>query len=137
MTPSENVEIARAFMAAVGSGASSDALLDMFTDDLSFAVPGDPAAFPWVGRAGGRTSLRSLLDGIRSLLVHERLDGDDIIAGETRAVILGSLASRVVATGRLIESPFAIVLTIVAGRISGFLMFEDSFAVSKAAQSPP
>jgi ketosteroid isomerase-like protein len=41
----------------------------------------------------------------------------DILAGENRAVILGSLASRLKHTGRTINTDFAIVLTAADGEI--------------------
>ena len=62
-----------------------------------------------------------------------RLDIDDILASDTRAIILGSLASRVKQTGKVIETFFAIILTIADGQITRFQMLEDSFAVSRAA----
>jgi ketosteroid isomerase-like protein len=46
----------------------------------------------------------------------------------------GALATRIKATGRMIESDFAIILTVKDGLIARFQMLEDSFAVSKAAR---
>jgi hypothetical protein len=53
----------------------------------------------------------------------------------TGAVILGELASRVSAIGKIIESAFALTLTVSDGEITRFHMLEDSFAVSRAARS--
>jgi uncharacterized protein len=52
------------------------------------------------------------------------------------AVIFGDFASQVTATGRLIESPFALILYVSDGKIVRFQMLEDSFAVSRAARVP-
>ena len=62
----------------------------------------------------------------------ERVNFDvhDILAGNERAVILGSLASKLKRTDKVIK----IVLTIANGEIVRFQMFEDSFAVSQAAR---
>jgi hypothetical protein len=49
-------------------------------------------------------------------------------------VIVGELATRVTATGKLIESDIAIILTVKDGLIGRFQMLEDSFAVSRAAR---
>ena len=57
------------------------------------------------------------------------------VADESRAVILGILASKVSATGRIIETAFAIILMISDRKITRFQMLEDSFDVSKAARS--
>jgi len=58
----------------------------------------------------------------------------DILASGNRAVILGSLASRLKRTGKIIKTDFAIVLTVVNAEIVRFQMLEDSFAVSQAAR---
>jgi hypothetical protein len=44
------------------------------------------------------------------------------------------LASSVNATGKIIESPFALILTVSEGKINRFQMLEDTFAVSRAAR---
>jgi len=49
-------------------------------------------------------------------------------------VILGSLASKLKRTGKVIETDFAIVLTVSNGEIVRFQMLEDSFAVFQAAR---
>jgi len=56
-----------------------------------------------------------------------------ILAGEDRAVILGSLASKLKRTGKIIKTDFAIVLTVANGEIVRFQMLEGSFAVSQPA----
>lgn len=50
-----------------------------------------------------------------------------------QVVILGSLASRVKQTGKVIETFLAIILTSPGGQIIRFQMLEDSFAVSRTA----
>ena len=59
---------------------------------------------------------------------------DIFVAGGERAVILGSLASRLRRTGRIIKTDFAIVLTITHGEIVRFRVLEDSVAVSEAVR---
>jgi len=56
------------------------------------------------------------------------------LADEGRAVIFGNLASKVNATGKIIESPFALILNVSDGKITRFQMLEDTFAVSRAAR---
>lgn len=59
----------------------------------------------------------------------------DIASSSQRAVILGRLQSRVYATGKLIDSAFAIILTFAGDKVASFLMLEDRFAVSAASHS--
>ena len=63
-----------------------------------------------------------------------KFDVQDILASDARAVIVGELATRIKATGKVIESPFAIILTVSGGKVTRFQMLENSFAVSRAAR---
>ncbi len=91
------------------------------------------SAFPWIGRKSGRQAVVSFLAEAAEKIERIRLDIDDLLASDARVVILGSLASRVKRTGKVIETYFAIILTIADCQISRFQMLEDSFAVSRAA----
>ena len=57
-----------------------------------------------------------------------------VFTNDDRAVIIGELSSRVKATGRIIDTAFALILTIADGQITRFQMLEDSFATSNAAR---
>ena len=135
MSPTDPVSIAREFLRRLATGAEPAAVAELFADNLVWEIPGDTAAFPWIGKQSGRQAVLSFLAETSARIERVRLDVDDVLANEKRAVILGSLASRVRSTGRLIETNFAIVLTIEEGQIARFQMLEDSFAVSNAAPS--
>lgn len=62
-------------------------------------------------------------------------DVEEVLASDARAVIVGELASRIKATDKVVETAFAIVLTISGDRVIRFQMLEDSFAVSLAARA--
>ena len=53
---------------------------------------------------------------------------------EERAVVLGYLESRVRVTSKIIQTSFAIILTVAENQITSFTMLEDSFAVSSSAR---
>ena len=55
----------------------------------------------------------------------------DILAGDNRAVILGSLVSKLKQTGKIIKTDFAIVLTVANREIVRFQMdeFETIFKI--------
>jgi hypothetical protein len=62
-------------------------------------------------------------------------DVEDITSSDARAVIVGQLASRIKMTDKVVETAFAIVLTISEDRIVRFQMLENSFAVSLAVRT--
>jgi ketosteroid isomerase-like protein len=59
---------------------------------------------------------------------------EDILASDGRAAIVGALQTRIKATGKIIATQFAIILTITGDVVTRFQMLEDSFDVSKAAR---
>lgn len=69
---------------------------------------------------------------IRELLVSECFEVGSILVDGSRAVVLGSLASRVKSTGKLIETEFAFDIAVHDGLITRYHMLEDSFAVARA-----
>jgi ketosteroid isomerase-like protein len=131
----DNIAIARELVSRLGSDADPDAIVELFAEGMTWDVPGDTSAFPWIGRQSGRQAVRAFLAETAAKVARIRIEVDDILASDTRAVMLGRLASRVKRTGRMIATDFAIILTIAEGRITRFQMLEDSFAVSQAAQA--
>jgi ketosteroid isomerase-like protein len=135
MGQKHNREIAEKLLAGMGQGEAPDSIAALFSDDAEFEIPGDNGALPWIGRKGGRTAIVDFIRALRSLTEPVKYDVQDVLASEERAVIVGELVTRIKATGKVIETAFAIILTVSDSKISRFRMLEDSFAVSRAARS--
>ena len=63
-----------------------------------------------------------------------RLEVISLPHGKDGAAILGSIASKLKQTGKVITTDFAIVLPVANGEIGRFQMLENSFVVSQAAR---
>jgi uncharacterized protein len=87
-------------------------------------------------KKSGRKAVVDFLNDTGSMIERLGLEVQDVLAGQDRAVIIGSLSSRVKQTGKVINTDFGIILTVTGGEISRFQMLEDSFAVSRAARPP-
>ncbi|WP_266158836.1 nuclear transport factor 2 family protein [Dyella silvatica] len=135
MSAKSNQDIANAFLAKLGSEASPDEIAALFTENLAWNIPGDVGALPWLGRKIGRSAVADFVRDTRTMIERMSLAIHDVLASEARAVILGELKSRVNHTGKLIETPFAIALTFIDGKIASYVMLEDSFTVSQAARA--
>lgn len=120
-------------MQKLGSG-DAQALTPLFDENAKWEIAGDVGALPWLGKQQGKEAIVNFVRDTATLLTSESLTVQDILANEHRAMILGALASRVNATGKLIETSFVLVLKISDGLIISFKMLEDSFAVSQAAR---
>jgi hypothetical protein len=130
----ENADIAKKLLACIGRGAEPDEIAALFRHDAELEIAGDVGALPWIGRQVGRNAVSDFFRDVRRLTQPVRFDVQAVMADESRAVILGTLASKVSATGRVIETAFAIILMISDRKITRFQMLEDSFAVSRAAR---
>lgn len=108
-------------------------ILDLFARDVDWDIPGDPNAVPWIGPRRDRAAVGVFYRELAAHLTPERFEVRRLLADHEEAVAIGELASRVKATGRRMETPFAIVLTVRDGRIVRYRMLEDSHAVAVAA----
>ncbi|HFH3304379.1 nuclear transport factor 2 family protein [Pseudomonas aeruginosa] len=122
-----------AFWAAPDQPQALTTLLELFADELDWDIPGNLEAVPWIGPRRDRKAVGAFYRELAKRIEPERFDVQRIVADDDTAVALGELASRVRATGKLIETPFAFVLTVRYGRIVRFRMLEDSHAVAIAA----
>ena|SRR2546423_8457321 len=130
-----NRRIAQQLLAGIGGGVDPDEIAALFSVDVQFEIAGDVGALPWIGRRTGRSAAADFIRDTRRLIEQLRFDVQDILASDERAVIVGELTTRVNATEKIIESAFALILTVFDGEITRFQMLEDSFAVSRAARS--
>jgi len=134
MNAPENHRLAMRFLDKLGAGASPEEIASLCAPDLAWDIPGDAGVLPWVGRKSGRQAMFDFLVDTQTMIVRESLDIEDVLASDLRVAVLGHLKTRIVATGKLIDTPFAIVLTFSDDLISSFLMLEDSFGTSLAAR---
>ena len=90
---------------------------------------------PWIGRKTGRSAIADFIRDIRAMTEPVSFEVEDILTSESRAAIVGALQTRVKATGKLIQSQFAIILTVSGDLVTRFQMLEDSLDVSIAARA--
>jgi ketosteroid isomerase-like protein len=135
MTTPSPLQLAQQFLAHMGANASPADMAALCVPDLDWHIPGDTSALPWIGKKRGSQALADFIRDGATLITRDGLAINDILANEQRAVILGHLQSRVNATGKAIDSQFAIVLTFAGDKVASLLMLEDSFAVSAASHA--
>ena len=135
MSRERNIEIAGTLLEGLGTGRDPDVIAAAFAEDLVFEVQGDDGVLPWIGHKTGREAIMAFVRDQRALIESLAFEVDDVLASETRAVVVGSLRSRIKATGRVTTSQFALVLTIADGVVTRFQMLEDSYDVAKAARA--
>ena len=135
MSREHNIEIAHTLLAGIGSGRDPDEIAASFADELVLEIQGDDGVLPWIGRKIGRQAMADFIRDQRAMTEPLAFAVEDVLASETRAVVIGTLRSRIKATERVVASQFALVLTIADDVITRFQMLEDSYAVSQAART--
>ena len=135
MSHQQNAAIAQKFLEGIGSGRDPAEIAALFDADLVFEVQGDDGVLPWIGRKNGRQAVADFIRDIRALTEPVTFDVEDILVSDNRVAIIGALQTRVKATGKIIATQFAIVLTITGDVVTRFQMLEDSFDVSTAART--
>ena len=68
---------------------------------MDWEIAGDTGALPWIGKKSGRAAVIDFVNDSRSMVERISFDVHDILAGNNRVVILGSLASKLKRTGKI------------------------------------
>jgi ketosteroid isomerase-like protein len=134
MNQNDTLRLAQEFLRRVANDAEPAEIGKLFSETLEWDIAGDTGVLPWIGHKSGRAAITDFVRDSRAMLERISFEVHDILASDKRAVILGSLASKLKRTGKVITTDFAIILTISNNEIVRFQMLEDSFAVSQAAR---
>jgi ketosteroid isomerase-like protein len=116
--------------AGAGDVAGVVALL---SGDFHWNIPGDIEAVPWLGLRDTPEEVQEFFAHMGNLVDRKVFDIDRIVVDGAHAVVLGRAVVLVRATGKLMDTLFAVHFEVDEnGRISRFVMFEDSWHVSDA-----
>ena len=135
MNQNDILRFAQEFLHRMGNDAEPAEIARLFSETLHWDIAGDTGVLPWIGHKSGRGAITDFVRDSRAMLERISFEVHDILASDKRAVILGSLASKLKRTGKVVTTDFAIILTISNDEIVRFQMLEDSFAVSQAARN--
>jgi ketosteroid isomerase-like protein len=134
MSKNDTFQLAQEFLRRMGNGAEPAEIAKLFSENMEWEIAGDTGVLPWIGQKSGRAAITDFVNDSRAMIERLGFDAHEILASDKRAVILGSLASRLKRNGKIVKTDFAIILTVGNGEIIRFQMLEDSFAVSQWAR---
>src|SRR5712672_2546077 len=135
MSQNDIVRLAQEFLRRMGGDGEPAEVAKLFSETLEWDIAGDTGVLPWIGHKSGKDAITDFVLDSRAMLERISFEVHDILASDKRAVILGSLASKLKRTGKVVTTDFAIILTISNDEIVRFQMLEDSFAVSQVARN--
>ncbi|MET8828020.1 nuclear transport factor 2 family protein [Streptomyces sp. NPDC004610] len=135
MTNSTARTVATTLFDRLRSGATPAELAEHYDEDVDWFIPGDTSLVPWIGRKTGRAGVAEFYTQLGQGTAVRRFEIDAIVGDGDRCVVLGSLRTEVLATGRDIETDFAFDITVRDGLIVRYHMFEDTWAVAEALRA--
>ena len=109
MKQNDTLHLTQEFLSRMGSGAEPAEIAKLFSENMEWEIAGDTGVLPWIGKQSGRAAIIDFVKDSRAMIERISFEVYEILAGDNRAVILGSLASRLKRTGKIIKTDFAIV----------------------------
>ncbi|MFD4366724.1 nuclear transport factor 2 family protein [Rhodococcus sp. NPDC058521] len=127
----EPAEVVDSFFAAIEAGRIEDviALLD---PQVSWEVPGDPSAVPWVGHRVGPEAVRDFYTCLLEETEREAFSFGPVLTENELVLVPGNFAYRFPRTCGYYSGEFVIAFTVREGRILRYQMHEDSFGLGVA-----
>ena len=101
MKQNDTLHLAREFLDRMGNGAEPAEIANLFSENMEWEIAGDIGVLPWIGKQSGRTAVTDFVRDSRAMIDRISFEVHDVLAGDHRAVILGSLASKLKRTARL------------------------------------
>jgi ketosteroid isomerase-like protein len=123
--------VVETFFRCLAAG-ESEPLTALLADNVDWDIPGNATLAPWLGPRSSRSGaaeylrlLRANVEPISAEVQHVLVDGE-------MAVAVGQFASRMVKTGKVVESLFFAQFVVRDGQIASYRLLEDSQAVVEA-----
>lgn len=107
-------------------------LLELFADRVDWHIPGNTQLAPWLGRRESKQEIEDFFvllwentEPVSARLHH-------IIAEGNFAVVIGDFSTKMLKTGKIVDSVFSIHITAENNKIVRYCLQEDSYAVAEA-----
>jgi uncharacterized protein len=132
MSTEENVQIVKAFFAAMGSG-DKQALLALAAEDIEWILPGQdwPLAGTYRGHAGLAALVKKESETIDMTLSEPR----EFVAQGDRVLVIGVASGTIKATNKTFEDNWIFAITIRDGTLRSIREYIDTQAMARAAET--
>ena len=107
-------------------------LVLLFADQVDWYIPGDETQVPWLGRRTNRQAIADFYELLWQNTTPISANVDHIFIDGERVVISGDFSTKMLPSGKVVDSLFFIRMTIKNEQIVTYRLLEDSYAVSNA-----
>jgi ketosteroid isomerase-like protein len=126
----ENVRVVEGMFAALARG-DIGGVLERLGGDIEWRIAG-PSELPYAGVHRGRDAVARFFQSFGQAAEFEVFEPQEYFANGNKVVVLGHERQRVKATGRVVETEWAMVFVLREGRIIKFHNYVDTHAVAAA-----
>jgi hypothetical protein len=130
MSEQENVKVVEEMFAALGRRDIAG-VLDRLSDDIEWRIAG-PSELPYAGMHRGRDEVAKFFQTFGQAAEFEVFEPREYFTKGDKVVVLGHERQRIRATGRTVETEWAMVFDVRDGRITKFHNYIDTHAVAAA-----
>jgi ketosteroid isomerase-like protein len=123
-----NVRVVEGMFASLQRG-DIPGVLDRLSDDIEWRIAG-PSELPYAGVHRGRDEVANFFETFGREADFEVFEPREYIAKGEKVVVLGHERQRIKASGRIVETDWAMVFAPRDGRIARFRNFVDSREVT-------
>ncbi|MBD1425828.1 nuclear transport factor 2 family protein [Sphingobacterium arenae] len=109
-----------------------DNLCNLFAENIDWLIPGDQERASWLGQRKNKEQIKSFFEELWRNTEPLNANINNILNKENVAIISGEFQTKMLKTGKIVDSLFFIELTTENNKIVKYRLLEDSFAVSKA-----
>ncbi|BFO67244.1 nuclear transport factor 2 family protein [Chryseobacterium sp. KCF3-3] len=109
-------------------------LTNLFSDTVDWYIPGDEQKAPWLGVRNNKQEVAEFFELLWKNTEPVSAKIDHIFTDDENAVITGEFVTKMLETGKIVESLFCIQMRIQNNKITRYRLLEDSLAVSKALE---
>lgn len=107
-------------------------LTDLFSDKIDWYIPGDETKAPWLGRRGNKQEVSDFYELLWKNTEPISVKVDHVFIDGNKSVIAGEFSTKMLQTGKIVDSLFYIQITIQDNLIIKYRLLEDSLAVAKS-----
>lgn len=135
MSEQDNVQTVQQVYAAWQRG-DIPAVLDAFTDDIAWLMPGPSEIVPHAGTYRGREQMAQYFAVLSETLEFEQYELAEFVAQGEKVVVLGRSRGRARATGNSFADNYAHYFELRGGKIARMRYYSDTAAIVAALTMP-
>lgn len=107
-------------------------LTALFSDNVDWYIPGDTTKAAWLGRRSNRQEVADFYELLWKSTEPISVNVENVFINKNQAVIAGEFSTKMLETGKVVDSLFFILMTVEDDLIVRYRLLEDTLYVSKS-----